>query len=185
MAKACKYQLRNGRVGTEIVLEPPLESEPETESDEEQMAEDETVSSESESDSENDQTRKKTGAKRRFKWGKSNVLPSHVPFLSKFHSIDDEVRSPICYFRQVFDENISKTIAEQTNSYSVQKQEKNINTTSNEIDRFLGILLKMTIVPLPRYRMFWESATVIIINKCNILSEIFLAIRQEKVADCH
>lgn len=161
MAKVCTNSLRNGRFGTEIVLEPPIESDAETESnDEEQASENEPISGDSESERETNENLEDISTKRTFKWGKSNVLAANITFRSKFRNVDDEIHLPISYFRQIFDQNISEAIAEQTNTYSVQKQQKSVATTCDEIDRYLGVLLRMAIIPMPRYRMYWEKDTV-------------------------
>lgn len=69
--------------------------------------------------------------------------------------------APIDYFKQFFDDQMANRIADETNLYSTQC---NLNkgskaTCHEEIEHFLGILLQMCIVQIPRYRMYWQSST--------------------------
>lgn len=48
------------------------------------------------------------------------------------------------------------------NIYSYQKHESEnriVNATSNEIEQYIGILLKMAILKKRQYRMYWSAAT--------------------------
>ncbi len=168
MAHVCTYQLRNGRFGRQVILEPPAESDAETESDDEETAiPDETASSSDDDDDDGfssgtdevENAAAKNSSKSTFRWGKCVIPEPNVSYRGCFKKIDNEIQLPVAYFRQIFDEKISQHIAEQTNIYSVQKQ-KSIATSGDEIDRYLGILLRMAIIPMPRYRMFWQTETV-------------------------
>ena len=56
---------------------------------------------------------------------------------------------------------MTQLIADQTNLYSVQCDvaKGSVGTTKTEIERLLSILLKMCIVQMPRYSMYWEAET--------------------------
>ena len=62
--------------------------------------------------------------------------------------------SPYTYFKQFFDDELIKNIADQTNLYSVQCTGKSINVDENEIEQYFGILLLMPVVKLPQVRMY-------------------------------
>ncbi|XP_065060246.1 piggyBac transposable element-derived protein 3-like [Rhopilema esculentum] len=51
-------------------------------------------------------------------------------------------------------------IVDETNLYSTYDVNRgSISTCPEEIEHFLGILLQMCIVQMPRYRMYWQSST--------------------------
>ena len=66
--------------------------------------------------------------------------------------------TPFEYFMLFWTEELNDLIAEQTNLYSVQKTGKSIKTTSHEIKQYIGMHLRMGIVHLPSYRMYWSSS---------------------------
>lgn len=73
---------------------------------------------------------------------------------------DNEVDTPIDYFREIIDDNFINLIVEQSNLYSVQKDpNKPLNVTKEEIEQFFGICLCMSVYGLPRSRMYWASST--------------------------
>lgn len=159
------YQLRNGRFGRQVIVEPLQESDVETESGDEAAIANETVSSSddelslSEAD-EGNSVGNSSSESAVIRWGKCVIPEPNASYRGSFKEIDGEIHQPISYFRRIFDENISRHIVEQTNIYSVQQQQKSVATNCAEIDRYLGILLQMAIIPMPRYRMFWEKNTV-------------------------
>ena len=67
--------------------------------------------------------------------------------------------SPLYYFQQFWDDSITCQLVEQTNLYSVQKTGKSINTTKDEMEQFIGIQMKMSIVKMPRYQNYWAAET--------------------------
>ena len=82
--------------------------------------------------------------------------------VNKDHILDTE--SPMNYFKMFFDNDMINHIAVHTNLYSAHQCSTNnvtpsIVTTFNEIERFLGVLLKMCVIQAPYYRFYWESAT--------------------------
>ena len=69
-----------------------------------------------------------------------------------------EILKPIEYFHKYFTHDLIQHIVDQTNFYSVQC-ESSLRTDRDEIEKYLGILVKMGIVHLPRYRMYWATET--------------------------
>ena len=63
------------------------------------------------------------------------------------------------YFKMFWDDGITQNIVEQTNLCSVQQTGSSILTTKDEIETFLGLLMKMSIVKMPNYEMYWENYT--------------------------
>ena len=56
--------------------------------------------------------------------------------------------SPYMYFKQFFDDNLIKHIADQSNLYSVQCTGKSRNVDENEIEQYFGILRLISVVEL-------------------------------------
>jgi hypothetical protein len=67
---------------------------------------------------------------------------------------------PYHYFSQFFSEDVQDHIVYQTNLYSLQKTGELIQCTTEEIKKVIGIYLLSGIMPLPRYRMYWNSKTL-------------------------
>ena len=53
------------------------------------------------------------------------------------------------YFKEFFDDDLIKHVADQTNLYSVQRAGKSINVDENEIEQYFGIFLLMSVIKLP------------------------------------
>ena len=66
---------------------------------------------------------------------------------------------PIDFFKLFWTGNITQTLVEQTNLYSVEEQGKNISTCAKEIEQFLGMHILMGIMKLPDYNLYWASKT--------------------------
>ena len=72
---------------------------------------------------------------------------------------DFEELTPLSYFKQFFTDELIDQIVEETNLYSVQQTGKSIATTKNEIEQFIGIQIRMSIVRMTVYRHYWASNT--------------------------
>ena len=59
------------------------------------------------------------------------------------------------YFKKFRSDNITKNLATQTNIYLVQKSGKCIDANAQEIERFNGIQMLMSIVSLTSYELDW------------------------------
>ena len=77
--------------------------------------------------------------------------------------------SPYQYFKIFFDDNLIKQITEQTNLYPVQTSGKLINVTTDEMEQYFSILVRMSIIKLPQVRMYWTQSTQVL-SISNIMS---------------
>ena len=68
-------------------------------------------------------------------------------------------KSPRDYFDMIFDSSLYKKIADEINLYSVQTTGKSVNTSKEEIEQFIGILVQMGVMKYPQYRMYWSPET--------------------------
>ena len=76
-------------------------------------------------------------------WRKRKSENISSQFKGASFSLDDDLLSPIEYFKRFFDDNLIVHIAEQTNLYNTQEKfnsssEKTLNTDSNEIEQLIG-----------------------------------------------
>ena len=56
-------------------------------------------------------------------------------------------------------DDVNVLLSEQTNLYSVQRKGASLNTTSGEIEQFIGIQMYMSVIDFPAYRMYWALET--------------------------
>ena len=59
------------------------------------------------------------------------------------------------YFKKFWSNKITENLIFQTNIYLVQKFGKCIDTNALEIERYVGIQMLMSIIPLPSYELPW------------------------------
>ncbi|XP_042599318.1 piggyBac transposable element-derived protein 2-like [Cyprinus carpio] len=71
----------------------------------------------------------------------------------------DEIPSPKWYFDQFMDKSVFEHISNQSNLYAVMKNGPELKTTPSEIEQFIGLHILMTVVRMPSYRMYWQTAT--------------------------
>lgn len=80
----------------------------------------------------------------------------------------DEAKTPLSMFRKIVDDDLVEHLTFETNRYLVQKNKTKVKPVrSEEIRKFLGIILYMSVVSLPFRRMYWSRL-----------------LRQSRVADC-
>ncbi|XP_015438099.1 PREDICTED: piggyBac transposable element-derived protein 3-like, partial [Dufourea novaeangliae] len=73
----------------------------------------------------------------------------------KEETIYREVRDPIKYFSEFFDDEIINKICNETNLYSMQTKGVVLNCFPFEIRRFFGVLLYLGVIQVPNLRMAW------------------------------
>ena len=93
-----------------------------------------------------------------YRWRKKQPRVGNKNFLGENLSLppDDEL-SPFQYFPIFWSEDIIENLVTQTNSYLVQKSGKSINVDAKEIEKFIGIQMFMSIIPLPSYELYWSK----------------------------
>ena len=94
---------------------------------------------------------------RNYRWGKLKLPLVDTTFKGEpFGAPPDDAANvtSLVYFRGFFRDELFERIVEQTNLYSVQKTGKCINTTSEKIETFIGIQIRMSIVRMSVYRHY-------------------------------
>jgi hypothetical protein len=67
-----------------------------------------------------------------------------------------EPMQPIWYFKKYFTDDMITHIVQQTNLYAAQVG-SNFLTDEKEIEQYLGMLMRMGIVHMPRYDLYWSN----------------------------
>ena len=98
-----------------------------------------------------DTENKKKKNQRVYRWGKkespkTNRLPTETVFIPVPGDID--IWTPVKYFKQFWDDNITEMIIKQTNLYSVENSGATINTNKDKTEKFLGIQMLMSMVKM-------------------------------------
>ncbi|XP_047124308.2 piggyBac transposable element-derived protein 3 [Hydra vulgaris] len=67
--------------------------------------------------------------------------------------------TPYQYFKKLFSSEIFDLIVEQTNLYSANLTGTSIAVTNNDIEKYVDILVLMSIIKLPHQRLYWSNET--------------------------
>ena len=88
-------------------------------------------------------------------------ITQNISFSDNRMSDIEKLKLVIDYFKIFFTDEMIKHIAHHTNLYSVQQNitKGSIATDKDEMERCLGILLKMSVIQALYYRTFWETDT--------------------------
>lgn len=68
-----------------------------------------------------------------------------------------DVEAPIEYFNKFVDSDVVEHLCCETNRYGLQQFGYELKCTNDEIRRFIGVLLYLGVVKVPRYRMAWAK----------------------------
>ena len=74
----------------------------------------------------------------------------------------DPTTTPYQYFKSFLDDDLIDVIAEQTNTCNLKESAVSIAVTHDEIQQYIGILIMMAFVKLPRQQMYWSQHTQIL-----------------------
>ena len=91
-----------------------------------------------------------------FRWRKRDIPHTPAAFDNQQEDIPDNM-TPLAYFKQFWLDELTDRVVEHTNLYSVQKTGQSVNTNKNEVEQFIGMNMKMGIVHLPSYTLYWST----------------------------
>ncbi|XP_077376451.1 piggyBac transposable element-derived protein 2 [Festucalex cinctus] len=100
-------------------------------------------------------------AKKQYQWIRKAFEPPVVDFVECVEE-DSKERldwTPYMYFKDFVTEEMLEEVALETNVYSVQKEEKLVNTNAKEMEQVLGMYMHMGLVQMPNQRAYWELET--------------------------
>lgn len=94
-----------------------------------------------------------------YRW-RQRKIPHHNTNFN--HSMEEiyELRDPLDYFKKFFTDANIENIVEQTNLYSTQVTDCNytIKTDKDEIEKFIGVQMMMSIVKAPAIHLYWSNS---------------------------
>ncbi|XP_060927134.1 piggyBac transposable element-derived protein 3-like [Limanda limanda] len=105
-------------------------------------------------------TRKHTMPRDRYRWLKKDFISPNTDFSGLDITADDiSLHTPLEYFQKFVSEDMIEALTQNTNEYSFQVHGTSVNTTAKEIEKMLGMYLKMGLVQMAGTRMYWETET--------------------------
>ncbi|XP_076601804.1 piggyBac transposable element-derived protein 3 [Chaetodon auriga] len=91
-------------------------------------------------------------------WKSAPFNPILVPFQGADEQQDERADlSPVQYMEQYVDIELMKILADCTNSMSLAKSGRSLNTSVEEMYHFFGASILMSCIPYPQTRMFWST----------------------------
>ncbi|XP_027218790.2 piggyBac transposable element-derived protein 4 isoform X1 [Penaeus vannamei] len=99
------------------------------------------------------------GEPRRLFYLRNKSFVDHAPQNATENLGSCNVLKPIEYFLSYVSEDFLEDIAMYTNMKSTETTGTCINTNSKEIAAFIGMTFAMSIIKMPRIRMYWQSKT--------------------------
>ncbi|XP_062297798.1 piggyBac transposable element-derived protein 3-like [Scomber scombrus] len=103
-------------------------------------------------------TNKHTMPRDRYRWLKKDFISPNTDFSGLDITADDiSLHTPLEYFQKFVSEDMVEALAQNTNEYSFQERGTSVNTTAKEIEKMLGMYLKMGLVQMAGTRMYWET----------------------------
>ncbi|CAG9566275.1 unnamed protein product [Danaus chrysippus] len=91
------------------------------------------------------------------KWRKVDI-PVKTEKTSETPHFLEHLDTPVHFFELFFDEDVFELIRSETEKNAIQKGYHNFKVTTEEIKRFIGILLLSGYNSVARYRMYWEQS---------------------------
>ncbi|XP_049782287.1 piggyBac transposable element-derived protein 3-like [Schistocerca cancellata] len=68
-----------------------------------------------------------------------------------------EEMTPLQYYKIFMNDEVFELIAEQSNIYALQKDSVSLQTSKNEVEQFVGILLHMGTIKMPSIHLYWSN----------------------------
>ncbi|XP_033946515.1 piggyBac transposable element-derived protein 3-like [Pseudochaenichthys georgianus] len=96
----------------------------------------------------------------RYRWLTKDFISPNTDFAGP--DITENVISlhtPLEYFQKFVSKGMIQALVTNTNEYSFQKNGTSINTNTKEIEKLIGMYLKMGLVQMSGVRMYWETDT--------------------------
>lgn len=112
-----------------------------------------------------------------LKWRRRDMLPGDVIWRGKAECNDVYAeKTHIEYFEQFFDEEVFELMTSQSNLYAMETLATELKCSPYEMRRYIGVILFMGIIKIPRTRMIWSKEL-----KLNFISDGMTRSRFEKI----
>ena len=93
-----------------------------------------------------------------YRWRKKDI-PKHngifTPEVSE--NEDNTIKTQLEYFKMFWSDKLTDLVVENTNLYSTQKSGSSVNTSRSEIEQYIGMHIKMGVISLPAYTLYWSN----------------------------
>ena len=93
---------------------------------------------------------------KQYKWIKTEPEPRNITWKGSMPHYD-EVQTHLDLFRMFITEDILSNIVDKTNLNAMRKKNLALKLSLEELRRFLGVQMLMSILKLPAVRMYWEN----------------------------
>ena len=139
----------------ELLLNTRLSVTANSATDRAEVSEEAENSEESDSDPTQNEAEFVVSSKSDFRWRRKKPPHENTDYNGVEFQAPDRLMSAYEYFLRFVDQELIDHVTFQSNLYSVQQTGRSCNVTTQEISTYFGILLRMGIVRLPQYRMYW------------------------------
>ena len=93
-----------------------------------------------------------------YRWRKKDIALTNAPFHNVGLDITNEMTT-LGYFKLFWPDDLTDLVVEQTNLYSTQITGGSLNTNRDEMEQLLGMHMKLEIVYMPSYPLYWSRKT--------------------------
>ncbi len=90
-----------------------------------------------------------------FRWRKRDIPFEAANFVMEKEGTEE--LSAVDHFKLFWNDKLRDLVVEETNLYSVQKSWASVNTSPTEIEQFIVMHMKMGIISLPSYNLYWSN----------------------------
>ncbi|GFO20793.1 PiggyBac transposable element-derived protein 4 [Plakobranchus ocellatus] len=94
-------------------------------------------------------------------WGRDvPFTPVDTTFTGELDATPDDVKAPYGYFRELVNDKMLSNIRDQTNIYALEKNNEEMNVSVKEIEKFIGVYLRMGVMKAHCQRAYWAAKTL-------------------------
>lgn len=79
-------------------------------------------------------------------------------FVQSLTDPPDKTRKPLQYCREYITDNILETVVNETDTYSMQKSGKSMNTNKGEVLSLIGFKVIVVVFKLPSYKLYGQES---------------------------
>lgn len=108
----------------------------------------------------------------------SKIIPYEPPAEASISGEEHNLKSPLQYFKNYFNDNLFENFAVQTNEYAKQQNRSSfMPTDAAEMKVLFGLHMTMGYIKLPRVSMYWSALVNLEIFKSNMTCDRFFQLR--------
>ncbi|XP_047098378.1 piggyBac transposable element-derived protein 3-like [Schistocerca piceifrons] len=92
-----------------------------------------------------------------YKFRKTDFVVQDTEWKGSLPPPPVEEMTPLKYYKIFMNDDVFELISEQPNIYALQKDSVSLQTSKNEMEQFVGILLHMGIIKMPSIHLYWSN----------------------------